>query len=282
MKLVHMSGAGNVFLVGDVRTTSGPNIWEPAAIRSLIADHPRQDGLPIEGVIFLTRTNDDGRSGPDFTADFYNPDGTHGMMCGNGARCAVRFFRELGNGEWGMGKGESQRLTFELNGVGYAAEIRGEIVSVHFPAPKEIRHFAPGELDGVSDDVWYVDVNSDHAVIDGPLDASRPIVKILRHHPVFPRGANVNMVDLIDRSHANIATFERGVEQITGACGTGALSSAIALYLSDKADTTITFTPPSGRPLTCTLTTFDGRRTSDVRRLTLTGDARFDSPFFEA
>lgn len=275
MKLVHMSGAGNVFLVGDVRTTSGTTVWEPSAIRSLIAEYPRQDGLPIEGVIFLTWTKDDERSGPDFAADFYNPDGTHGMMCGNGARCAVRFFRELGTGNW-------EHLFFLLNGVGYEAEINGETVSVHFPAPKEIRHFAPGELEGVRDDVWYVDVNSDHAVIDGPLDASRPIVQVLRHHPAFPRCANVNMVELIDRNHANIATFERGVEQITGACGTGALSSAIALYLSDKADSTITFTPPSGRQLTCTLTTFDGRRPSDVGRLTLTGDARFDSPFFEA
>lgn len=272
MKFVHMSGAGNVFLVGDVRTTSASTIWRPEDVRARIAEHPRHDGLPIEGVILLTWTTGDPHADLAFKADFYNPDGSHGMMCGNGARCAVRFWREMGTGNWKLEPGNGEQVRFALNGVEYGAEITPDLISVHFPAPKEIRHYAVGELGGVDVDVWYVDVNSDHVVIDGPLDATRPIVYTLRHHPAFPRGVNVNMVECVDRGHANIATFERGVEQVTGACGTGALSTAIALYLSDRTDSTITFTPPSGRVLTCTL---------DVGRLTLTGDARFDSPFFE-
>ena len=185
----------------------------------------------------------------------------------------------MGNGEsgtWHLAHG-----TWHLNGVQYTSKISGDIVTVHFPPPRSIRHYAIGELDGVDRDVWYVDVNSDHVVIDGPLDADRPIVHVLRHHAAFARGVNVNMVELIDRGHARIATFERGVEAITGACGTGALSSAIALYLAGEADSTITFVPPSGRTLTCTISTDDQRPTTDVGRLSLTGDALFDSPPFE-
>jgi len=286
-----MSGAGNVFLVGDAGASTGTTVWMPGFIRDVIAQHPRTDGLPIEGVILLTSTHPT----PDlaFTADFYNPDGSHGMMCGNGARCIVRFFGEQGTGNWEQGTGNMAPGTwhvapgtwhFTLNGVTYSAVMEGDIVTVHFPPPRTIRHYAVGELDNVDRDVWYVDVNSDHVVIDGPLDDERPIVRILSHHPAFVRGVNVNMVERIDRSHARIATFERGVEAITGACGTGALSSAIALYLAGESEPSMTIIPPSGRPLTCTIITDDRPQTTDHRRITellLTGDALFDSPPFE-
>ena len=120
--------------------------------------------------------------------------------------------------------------------------------------------------------VFFTDVNSDHVVIDGPLDASRPIVSTLRHHPEFPRGTNVNMVEQRSDDHLEVATFERGVEAITGACGTGAIACALRNWRANPAVSTVRITPPSGRDLTVSIE-HDG---DTVVSIDLTGDAVYD------
>jgi diaminopimelate epimerase len=260
MTFHHMSGAGNTFLVADGRTTT--SILRPDEVRAIVADHPRADGLPIEGVLVL-RSNDD----HSFAADFYNPDGSHGMMCGNGARCIVRFATD-------NGVRRDAPLDLALNGAPYhALRVSDEIVRIDFPAPVEERRYAAGELAGVDVDVTYVNVQSDHAVITGPLDPDRPVVATLRHHPAFPRGVNVNMADAdADGTTIRLATFERGVEAVTGACGTGALSTALAFWRAGRTLDHVRCIPPSGRPLDVTI----HHTGTTVTGLTLQGDARYD------
>ena len=54
--------------------------------------------------------------------------------------------------------------------------------------------------------------------------------KALRHHPAFPKGANANLYCWIGENKVRIATFERGVEDYTLACGTGCGSTATVLW----------------------------------------------------
>jgi diaminopimelate epimerase len=56
----------------------------------------------------------------------------------------------------------------------------------------------------------------------------------LRHHPQFPKGANVNFFTWLDDAKVRILTFERGVEDYTLACGTGSGSVAVALWTAGK------------------------------------------------
>ncbi len=62
---------------------------------------------------------------------------------------------------------------------------------------------------------------------EGPIDSTcRP----LRFAPELGEaGANVNLVEVQDRHRIRIRTFERGVEAETLACGSGSMSSAVAL-----------------------------------------------------
>ncbi len=259
-EIVHMSGAGNTFLVADGRDDIAE--LPPGAVRSLIEQHPREDGAAIEGVLILRDIGSD-----LITGDFYNPDGTHGMMCGNGARCIVRFACD-------HGASVATELRLVLNGASYGAlQHEDSTVSIVFPPPIEEHLYPIGSLAHVDIPVAYVNVNSDHVVIDGPCDARRPIVNILRHHPAFQRGVNVNMVDVVSPSHLRIATFERGVEAVTGACGTGALSSCIALWRAGRCTDTVTIVPPSQRPLTVTL----HHTHSTLTACTLRGDAQYDN-----
>lgn len=259
MTFHHMSGAGNCFLVADAQNDA--TVLSPEHVLRVIAQHPRHDGRSIEGVLLLRECKDNIVRG-----DFYNPDGTHGMMCGNGARCLIRFACD-------HGLGERNNIELQLNNMSFTAHVVDQDhVSIEFPPPREITFFPAGRLSDVDVDVWYVNVGSDHAVIDGPLHEHRPIVHTLRSHHVFPRGVNVNMVDVANGG-MRIATFERGVEAITGACGTGALSCAVVQWMKNRELTKFTLTPPSGRELQVQLHINNGAITG----MTLTGDAIYDN-----
>ncbi len=263
---VHMSGAGNTFLV--MTPDAVPDLTPHTSrtmVPALLDSHPRVDGAPIEGLLIVTPGDH------FFACDFYNPDGSHGMVCGNGARCAVRFAVDHGT------QPVDGNIQFTLNGNAYTATIPASseppaIISIRLPAPTQEQQYAAGSLRGVDVDVYYVFVPSDHAVIDMPSGNMRAIVQAIRHHEVFPRGVNVNMVEVEAGGTVNIATFERGVEAITGACGTGAVASAIALWRSGRVSDTVVVRPPSGRLLTVIIhhtgTTIEG--------VDLRGDAQYD------
>ena len=84
-KLYKFSGAGNDFVVLDGRRADVSAFREPRRIGELCREY-RTDGLMILGKA----------KGYDFAMEFYNPDGSGGMMCGNGGRCIVAFADYLG------------------------------------------------------------------------------------------------------------------------------------------------------------------------------------------
>lgn len=243
-----MSGAGNVFMVGTREDkTAG-------------LDHIDRTG--IEGYLTI-----DSKSANKFEASFVNPDGSAGMMCGNGSRCVVRYALDMGV------KPVGRTVYFSLNGVGYAASVLdNERIAVTFPPPVAERSYPIGSLHDVDEEVFYIDVNSDHVVLSGSLDASRPIVQTLRHHDEFPRGVNVNLTTLTGQDLINYLTFERGVEAVTGACGTGALASAVCLWRQGKVSGNVTLLPPSGKPVEVQIHGDD----KNIHELVLIGDAVYE------
>jgi len=263
MILRHMSGAGNTFILLDDRHDApGSGELSAASVRDLIVLHPRVDHRPVEGLIRMRSI-----SASTIVAEFYNPDGSRGMLCGNGARCALRYGLDSGSAA-------VESLQLILNGSAYAGESHEDsTISVVLPPPAQLRYYAPGTLEDISVPVWYVNVNSDHVVIDAMHDATDPLVARLRHHPEFPRGVNVNMLQTGIDGTLHLATFERGVEAVTQACGTGAVSAALSMWMRNPTVHDYVIVPPSGRRLAVRISEDGGHITS----IELRGDANYDN-----
>lgn len=215
MKLYKWSGAGNLFVVLDGRNSDVSDYRKPENIQKLCSRYST-DGL----MIMLASA-----TGNDFGMEFYNPDGTGGMMCGNGGRCIAAFADYLG-----LKPSKERTYVFDAADGVHCAQIlsrdsenkwtvRLRMIDVH--GVKEVlgghflntgtRHFVK-----IVGDVKKVNVDKDG--------------RELRLHKEFaPEGSNANFVSASgDLLH--VRTFEKGVERETMACGTGLTASAIAAY----------------------------------------------------
>ena len=141
---------------------------------------------------------------------------------------------------------------------------------------KEHRLLLAVEAEGVAWPCSYVELGNPgipHAVIpwaglrsvdEGRL---REIGRALRHHPAFPKGANVNFYELLGKDTLYERTYERGVEDFTYACGTGTGSVVTVLTLQGKVSGKAVKVQMTGGELIIDAK----RRGSRVERLFLTG-----------
>ena len=206
----HYTGAGNNFLIADAREFDSSMITAGDTISQLCSEH-HTDGLMV-----LQRSGS-----TDFRMLFFNPDGSGGMMCGNGGRCIVAFAADLGI------IGNSCRFKAP-DGVHEAEIIEddGQVKTVRLKMidVREIEKYRDGVFLNTGtrhfvrmvDDINAVDVEAQGREI--------------RHRPVFaPEGTNVNFVQLRS-NRLYVRTYEKGVERETLACGTGIVASAIAAH----------------------------------------------------
>jgi diaminopimelate epimerase len=67
----------------------------------------------------------------------------------------------------------------------------------------------------------------------------------IAQHPRFPRGTNVEFIEVVSRSRLKIGIWERGAGE-TAASGTGSAASVVAARLNGKVDETATVECPGG------------------------------------
>ncbi len=231
------SGAGNEFVVIDAFTT--PLVFGEVKIKDLARTLCNRKGIiGSDGMIVL------GRSGrAPFMMNFYNPDGSFGALCGNGARCAVQA-------AFDAGIIADRNTTFEVLGEVVSAEATEENrIRVQYNDPKKIKLQFKLSLGGELVNCHYVDLGSQHSVIFFDeieklrehtienFDIERYGSAVRNHTDFQPLGANANFVQVMEDQegkYLRIRTFERGVEGETAACGTGCMSSAIVAYGTKK------------------------------------------------
>ena len=229
MRVLHMSGAGNDFMVIDAR---GLSLDFEALAKKLCAM------VGADGFMAV-----DDSDTADFRLHFYNSDGSRGEMCGNGARCICKFAYDLGIA------GETMTVQTDAGLVpGWRLGENRYRVKLNNPSVLDLKR---------RPDAAYVELGQPgvpHSVTEVPgLEYSmkeqlRPMAKALRHAPEFPKGANANLYCWVSDSIVRVLTFERGVEDYTLACGTGSGSVAAALWAKGVApDGTLEVENPGGR-----------------------------------
>ncbi len=222
-----MNGCGNDFIVVDNREDIMSGIDIPGFVRRICA---RRVSVGADGFIMVEKFNK-----ADFKMRYFNADGSEGEMCGNGARCAAMFAFLIG--------AAGDEMRFETISGTYEAKIRDGNVLLKFLTLKKDNFLLnkKHEFGGRVREYCYAHVGVPHVILfekgvngwdDKELIALGREVRYCTD--LFPDGANVNFVEVIDEHHIFIRTYERGVEDETYACGTGATATAIVAGLLGK------------------------------------------------
>ncbi|GBC60174.1 diaminopimelate epimerase [Desulfonema ishimotonii] len=210
-----MSGSGNDFIIIDNRNllVDDENLVE--FIRKICS---RKMSVGADGFILIEDSDT-----ADFRWRFYNADGSVPEMCGNGARCAARF--ACLNGIAGP------RMTFETLAGTISARVTGERVRIRMTEPADLKTGQHLAVAGEDLTFGSVDTGVPHAVLrvaDADAADVKRLGRAIRFHERFaPAGTNVNFISVQEENVLKIRTYERGVEDETMACGTGAVAGAI-------------------------------------------------------
>lgn len=215
-----MEGAGNDFVILDNRDYRFD-------LEEIIEFTPklcqRRFGVGADGLLVLEYPQ---MSGVDYTMIYRNADGSDAGMCGNGARCLALF---------ACRNGFKHNHRFNVHDKVYQAEVTkmDERVRIHFPVKVQTNELILNDLPLIQ-----ADAATEHLVYftdsESYLDEEEKLVETGRslryHEQVDPPGTNVNFVYIQNSNEIRLQTYERGVENLTLACGTGAIASAIATH----------------------------------------------------
>lgn len=190
----------------------------------------RHSGIGADGMILLL--ND---LNAEFQMKYFNSDGNEGSMCGNGGRCITAFAYDM--------KVITGNTVFSgIDGIHHAEIIGPGIISLKMIDVEGVKELHDGFLVETGS-THFVTFREAISVIDVFVEGRE-----IRHQSRFGnKGANVNFVEPVSQNTFKMRTFERGVENETLACGTGAVASAISSYCLQKPDkSSYTIEAPGG------------------------------------
>jgi diaminopimelate epimerase len=234
---VKMSGTGNDFIIIDHRKP----LLAPEAMAEFAAKVCRRKfSAGADGLILIEDSSE-----ADFQWRFFNADGSVAEMCGNGARCAARF-------AFLQGIAPAQMRFATLAGI-IEASVSEKDVAVKMTDPFALNMHQPITADGEEYTVHSIDTGVPHAVVfvdDIDQTDVRALGNRIRHHEAFmPAGTNVNFAQR-QGDAIKVRTYERGVEDETLACGTGAAACAIIAALLEQAASPVNIITSGGDRLT--------------------------------
>lgn len=255
------SGSGNDFIIIDNREHRIDAVQLTPFIAKVCN---RRMSVGADGLILVEEG-----TGVDFRWRYFNSDGSLADMCGNGARCVARF--AYLNGIAGTS------MSFENQTVVVSAEIKDQRVKINMPDPVDFRADYTLDVDGEPVTVSSINTGVPHVLIRvknrdalNHVDVIGRGKEIRFHRDYAPEGTNVNYITPLEDNGIVIRTYERGVEDETLACGTGAIAAALVTARQSGVDSPISVTTRSGGRLDITFLENEGRF-SDIH---LEGDAR--------
>lgn len=237
INVTKMHGARNDFVILDRRRAK---VVDLANFARWACD--RRAGIGADGVIVLESS-----AAADLRMRTINADGSEAEMCGNGIRCAARWFDEVQPRE---------RITFETEAGIITTEIvaRGEEYRVRVAMGTPVIDSL--SLDGIGV-AWFVDLGNPHVVIfveDVDTVDLVALAERLQHDVRFPNGTNVHALALAGDNVLRVRHWERGVG-LTMACGTGVVASAAVAMMRGLVRSPVEVFVPGGQ----LLVEWDGR-----------------------
>jgi diaminopimelate epimerase len=236
-----MSGTGNDFIVIDHRQPFIAEGMQPEFARRICR---RRFSAGADGLILIENSDT-----ADFQWQFYNGDGSRAEMCGNGARCAARFAY--------VNKIAPATMRFQTTAGEIKAQVldqSGATVKIRLTAPEDLRLQIPLAIGGSEQVLHFINTGVPHTVLLVGDATEVPVAdwgRTIRFHELFqPAGTNANFVQVHDSGSIKVRTYERGVEDETMACGTGAVASALITALLDRAKPPVSVITSGGEQLT--------------------------------
>ena len=234
MKFTKMQGLGNDYVYVNCFEEVVEN---PKEIAIKVSD--RHFGIGSDGLILIKPSDK-----ADFFMEMYNADGSQSEMCGNGIRCVGKYVYDFGLTR------KTEVAIDTLAGIKYLTlhvkDNKVETVTVDMGCPileaKEIPVLSqeeqfinqPVQALGQVYNMTGVSMGNPHGVIfvenvkDFPV---HEVGKVLEVHEIFPRRANIEFVEVLNKTTANMRVWERGSGE-TLACGTGTCASVVAGVLN--------------------------------------------------
>lgn len=216
MRFYKYHGCGNDFvLIDEIAQTDYP------ALARQICE--RRTGVGADGLLVCSPHPPSMR--------IFNRDGSEASMCGNGIRCAARYFSDVGY----CGKSVAIKT---LDGIKNVELLPDGLASVDMGSARFDSGGGFGaqcEFDGRKIIYYEVFTGCAHAVVLC-CDIYRELLfgtgEKLSGCELFPQKINVDLVRIDSRDTLTVRTFERGAGY-TAACGTGACASyAVARRLN--------------------------------------------------
>ncbi len=238
LQFAKMTGAGNDFIVIDDRgNTIGNDARELA--KQLCR---RRVSVGADGLILVVPSE---RS--DFRMRYFNADGSEADMCGNGGRCVAKYACEKGIA--------GRKMSFESRSGLHEAEILEDGgVRLKMTEPRALLMDNHVQLIGKMYSVHRINTGVPHAVCEVVGLDEFPVIdvgRLLRFYSDYmPEGTNSDFVEVTGEHSLSLRTYERGVEDETLACGTGAVASALTMAVAGKVKPPVQVLTRGGATLT--------------------------------
>ena len=235
IKFTKMHGLGNDYVYIDC--TEEQKIKNISSLAQFISN--RHFGVGSDGLILICKSDI-----ADFKMRMFNYDGTEAEMCGNGIRCVGKFVYDKGLTKKDNITVETlagiKKLKFNIK------EENVETVEVDMGEPI----LEPDKIPVISEEAIVknlkikarenefkftcVSMGNPHAITivdntkDFNIEKYGPVLEKDEH---FPRRANIEFIELVDKNNIKMRVWERGAGE-TLACGTGACASVVACALN--------------------------------------------------
>ncbi|MDR3071771.1 MAG: diaminopimelate epimerase [Endomicrobium sp.] len=215
----------------------------------------RKYSIGADGLILLEKS-----ICKDFKMKYFNSDGSHASMCGNGGRAVSRFAYDLGVA--------NLKMAFETDaGIINAEILAHDKVKLSLYNPKDFKHNIKIDIGGRKVKVDCIDTGVPHAVMFVKDIRKINVLKCgksIRYHEFFaPVGTNVDFVEIARDNTLFVRTYERGVEDETLACGTGITACGIVSVVKGFTKSPVSVFAESGDRLSVSLNFFSDK-VSDV------------------